>query len=88
MWKRQFQEWEKRQNKDSCGWTYYSPNPHTNSEPMMVGHASQDSHLLKQQSRLVIMRNNEPSANNNRLAGYNFHFIFSDGMDGHDYFTD
>lgn len=82
IWKRHsFENGKTDKIKDSCSWTYYSSNPHTNSEPVIVGHASQDSHLLKLQSRLFIMRNNEPSANNNRLARYNFHFIASDGMD-------
>lgn len=38
--------------------------------------ASQNSHLLNQQSRLVLMRNNEPSLNNNSLDGFHLHFRF------------
>lgn len=57
-------------------------SPHTDIDAgtLEVLSASQKSHLLNQQSRLVLMRNNEPSLNNNSLDGFHLRFrIYCNG---------
>lgn len=55
---------------------------HKHADTLEVRCASQNSHLLNQQSRLALMRNNEPSLNNNSLDGFHLQFrIYWNGMD-------